>query len=266
MLTVHNFSYGLTTPLLGFVMSFIGSFLGLRCTTRARASTGRSRFGWLLVAAVSIGVTGIWVMHFIAMLGFTIPGDTITYNIPITLASMLIAVVFVAVGLLFLGFRQVSTRALLAAGVVTGLGVAAMHYVGMAAMIAPMRMTYNPGLFALSVVVAVVAATAALWSAIRLRTVRATAGAAAIMGVAVSSMHYLGMAAMHSYPAPAMGGAGGGASAFDFVLPLLIGVSLLTVVLTVTIALAPTDAELTAEHELMARIKQVRDGQPVLPQ
>ena len=264
MLTVHNFSYGLTTPLLGFVMSFIGSFLGLRCTTRARASSGRARFGWLLVAAVSIGVTGIWVMHFIAMLGFTIPGDTITYNIPITLASMVIAVVFVAVGLLFLGFRQVSTRALLAAGTVTGLGVAAMHYVGMAAMIAPMKMNYNPVLFGLSVVIAVVAATAALWSAIRLRTIRATLVAAAILGVAVSSMHYLGMAALHIYPAPSMGT--GGASALDFVLPLIIGVSLLTFVLTVTIALAPTDTELNAEQELMARIKQVQGREPVLPQ
>ena len=92
MLTVHNFSYGLLTPALAYLMSFLGSFLGLRCTSRARASTGATRMRWLLVAAVSIGITGIWVMHFIAMLGFTIPGETIRYNVPITLLSMLIAV------------------------------------------------------------------------------------------------------------------------------------------------------------------------------
>src|SRR5499427_7534248 len=163
---VHNFSYGLLTPGLAYLMSFVGSFLGLRCTTRARANTGPSRIRWLLVAAISIGATGIWVMHFIAMLGFTVPGETIHYNVPVTLLSMLIAVAFVTIGLLIVGLSQtMSLRSLLLGGVVTGLGVAAMHYSGMAAMRMPARMSYDPQLFGLSIVIAVVAATAALWFA-----------------------------------------------------------------------------------------------------
>src|SRR5260370_8736535 len=82
MLTVHNFSYGLLTPGLAYLMSVLGSFLGLRCATRARAHQGRSRASWLLLAGLSIGTTGIWVMHFIAMLAFTIPGMTIHSNVP----------------------------------------------------------------------------------------------------------------------------------------------------------------------------------------
>ena len=62
----------------------MGAFLGLRCLTRARAYTGRTRAIWLLLASVAIGATGIWVMHFVAMLGFAIPGQQILYNVPIT--------------------------------------------------------------------------------------------------------------------------------------------------------------------------------------
>jgi NO-binding membrane sensor protein with MHYT domain len=101
MVVVHNFSYGLLTPVLAYAISCLGCFLGLRCTTRARAAQGRARLHWLLLAALSIGVAGIWTMHFVAMLGFSIPGQTIRYNVPVTILSMLIAVVVVAIGLRF---------------------------------------------------------------------------------------------------------------------------------------------------------------------
>src|SRR5713226_9566225 len=94
---VHNFSYGLINPVLAYLISCLGCFLGLQCTSRARAVTGGARARWLLLAAVSIGTTGIWVMHFIAMLGYTISGQAITYNVPYTILSMVIAVVVVAV-------------------------------------------------------------------------------------------------------------------------------------------------------------------------
>jgi NO-binding membrane sensor protein with MHYT domain len=262
VLTVHNFSYGLLTPALAYLMSFLGAFLALRCTTRARASTGSARRGWLLVAAVSLGVTGIWVMHFIAMLGFSVPGDTIRFNVLVTLASMLLAVAFVSFGLMIIGFGPATNWALVLAGVVTGCGVAGMHYTGMAAMEGPFRMNYNPLLFVLSVIIAIVAATAALWAALRLSKVWATLVAAAIMGVAVSGMHYTGMASMHVYAASAGSMGMGGASASAFLLPLIIGVSVLTFVLTATIALSPTDEEISADAELMRRIERVRAQAP----
>ena len=260
MLTVHNFSAGLITPALGYLMSFIGAFLALRCTTRARVSTGRVRLGWLLSAGLSLGVTGIWVMHFIAMLGFSVPGHSIRYNVLITLGSMLLAVVFVTCGLLFVGFGKVTTWSLLGAGAVTGIGVAAMHYSGMEAMVSNFTMSYNPLLFVTSVVIAIVASTAALWAALRLNSVWSTFGAAAIMGVAVSGMHYTGMAAMHVFAGPEM--TMSGASAVDFVLPLVVGVSALTFVMTATVALAPTHEEITQEADLMRRIDEVRAREP----
>ncbi len=259
MLTAHNFSYGLITPALAYAMSCLGAFLGLRCTTRAMASSGRTRLRWLLLAAVSIGTTGIWVMHFIAMLGYTVPDEVIQYSVPITIISMLIAVVVVGIGLLIVGFAPQNWLNLILAGIFTGIGVASMHYSGMAAMRMPARMAYSPPIFGLSVVIAIVAATAALWAALRLRGTGATLGAALIMGVAVSGMHYTGMAAMHLYPAGTGHGmlmAGGGATAETFLLPLIIGISVLAFILTATLALSPTDQEMREEQLLQQRIEQ----------
>jgi NO-binding membrane sensor protein with MHYT domain len=269
MLTAHNFSYGLLTPALAYLMSCLGAFLGLRCTARAMASLGRERLRWLLLGALSIGTTGIWVMHFIAMLGYTVPGQVIHYNVLITIGSMLIAVVVVGLGLLIVGFAPRNWTNLLLAGTFTGVGVAAMHYSGMAAIRVTARMTYSPELFALSVVIAVVAATAALWAALNLRGARATLGAALIMGVAVSGMHYTGMAAMHLF-SPGRGGgmemAGSGATAETFLLPLLIGISILAFIMTATLALSPTDEEIRADAALLQRIEAAqgsRDAYPV---
>src|SRR5712691_9215769 len=115
-------------------MSCMGAFLGLRCTARARLFQGAERARWLLLAGVSIGTTGIWLMHFIAMLGFTIRGETITYNVPVTILSLLVAAVIVCIGLMIVGFSPEGYRPLLIGGVITGIGVAAMHYIGMAGM------------------------------------------------------------------------------------------------------------------------------------
>jgi len=163
MLTAHNFSYGLVTPVLAYLMSCLGAFLGLRCTARAMATTGRERLRWLLLGALSIGTTGIWVMHFIAMLGYTVPGQIIHYNVLVTIASMLIAVVVTGIGLLIVGFGRQNWATLVLAGTFMGLGVATMHYTGMAAVRLTGRMTFSPTLFILSVIIAVVACTVALW-------------------------------------------------------------------------------------------------------
>jgi NO-binding membrane sensor protein with MHYT domain len=256
VLPVHNFSYGLLTPGLAYVMSCLGAFIGLRCTTRARACAGAERARWLVLGGTSIGSTGIWVMHFIAMLGFTIPGESIDYNVPVTILSLLVAVAIVCAGLLIAGFGASPYRSLLLGGLITGLGVACMHYLGMAAMRMPGKVTYDPLLFILSATIAVVAATAALWAALRLRGVLVTLAASLIMGIAVSGMHYTGMAAMRMYPAagPAgmvMGG-GGGATAESFLLPLIIGISVVSFLLSATVAAAPTEEEIRYDAALLA--------------
>ena len=256
MVHVNNFTYGPVTPVLGYVMSCLGCFLGLRCTTRARATRGAQRGRWLLLATVSIATTGIWVMHFVAMLGFTIPGQTITYNVPVTILSMVIAVLVVGVGLLIVGFGSAGSRPLLLGGIIIGFGVASMHYIGMAAMEMPDIVRYNNTLVAVSILIAVVAGTAALWAALRLSAVWATLVASLIMGVAVSGMHYTGIAAMHVYATSSGGMAGmtGGVGAQTFLLPLIIGISVLAFILTVVISLSPTEAEIREDAALMARI------------
>jgi NO-binding membrane sensor protein with MHYT domain len=259
VLTVHNFTYGLLTPGLAYVMSCMGAFLGLRCTTRARPFTGALRARWLILGGVSIGVTGVWAMHFIAMLGFTIPGATIHYNVPVTILSLLVAVAIVCAGLLIVGFGPDGLSSLLAGGLITGIGVAIMHYLGMAAMRMPGRISYNLPLLGVSVVIAIIAATAALWAALRLQGVGTTLVASLIMGIAVSGMHYTGMAAMRMYasPGPAgmvMGG-GGGATAESFLLPLIIGITVVTFILTAAMALSPSAEELSYDQALMARIR-----------
>ena len=196
-------------------------------------------------------------MHFVAMLGFTIPDQTITYSVPVTILSMLIAVIVVGIGLLIVGFGSSRWRTLLLGGLIIGLGVASMHYIGMAAMKMPDTVRYNNVVVVLSVVIAVVAGTAALWAALRLATVGATLVASLIMGVAVSGMHYTGMAAMHVYGSqdPGMLAAmAGGVSAQAFLLPLIIGISLLAFVLTVIISLSPTEAEMREDAALMAHL------------
>ena len=106
--------------------------------------------------------------------------------------------------------------------------------------------------FVLSVVIAVVAGTAALWAGTRVRGIPSTIGASLIMGVAVSGMHYTGMAAMQVTPGPMP--TMSGSTAFSFLVPLLLGVSLVTFVLTLTISLSPTEDEINQDAVLQNRI------------
>ena len=257
MVTVHNFSDGLLNPVLGYAISCLGAFLGLRCVTRGSYYQGLARARWLAIAATAIGATGIWAMHFIAMLGFAIPGQQITYNVPVTIASMLIAIAVVGVGLFIVGFGDGAPPRLLAGGLIVGIGVATMHYLGMAAMVMPDSMSYSPPLFVLSVVIAVVAGTAALWIGTWVRGIGATVGASLVMGVAVSGMHYTGMAAMRVYPGP-MPGMMPGASGGSFLLPLVLGISVITFVLTIIISLSPNEDEIRDDAEFRSRLETLQ--------
>ena len=99
-------------------------------------------------------------------------------------------------------------------------------------------------------------ATAALWAALRLGGVRNTLLASLIMGVAVSGMHYTGMAALRVQAAPGGGmlGMGSGTTGLAFLLPLILGITAVTFVLTAIITLAPTEAEIREDAALMERI------------
>jgi NO-binding membrane sensor protein with MHYT domain len=258
MIHVNEFSNGALNPALAYIVSCVGCFLGLRCTTRARAYQGAARARWLVMGALAIATTGIWVMHFIGMLGFTIPGQTVRYNVLITIASMVIAVLVVGVGLFIVGFsRRAGNGPLLTGGLVLGIGVASMHYIGMMAIRVPDALSYNPGLVAASVIIAVAAGVAALWAALRLDSLWSTFVASLIMGVAVSGMHYTGMAALHVTADPGLAvSTSASASAGAFLLPLIIGLGSIGFIFSAVIALSPTAAEIVEETALMQRIGQ----------
>jgi len=127
------------------------------------------------------------------------------------------------------------------------------------AMRMPDAIGYSSGLLALSVVIAMVAGTAALWAALRLGGLRNTLLASLIMGVAVSGMHYTGMAALHVRPAPGGGMAamGSGVGAIAFLLPLILGISIVAFLVTAIVTLAPTEAEIREDAALMERIARL---------
>ncbi|MCX4821115.1 hypothetical protein OG883_14570 [Streptomyces sp. NBC_01142] len=243
-------AFGLLTPVLSYAMAVIGAALGLRCTVRALGASGRSRRNWLITAASAIG-TGIWTMHFVAMLGFAVRGTDIHYNVPLTVLSLLVAMLVVGAGVFCVGHGRDRMRALLIGGLSTGLGVASMHYLGMAALRLHGSVRYDPLLVALSVVIAVVAATAALWAALNIKSPVAVAVASLVMGAAVSSMHYTGMLAVSVQVVPG-GGELPGATAMQFIFPLAVGLGSYLFVTSAFVALSPTaherDAYTSAER------------------
>jgi NO-binding membrane sensor protein with MHYT domain len=235
--SMTELGFGWVSPVLAYVMACVGGALGLQCTARATESTGYSRRNWLINAAVAIG-TGIWTMHFVAMLGFKVTGTDVRYNVALTLLSLVVAIAVVGVGVFVVGYHHSKTFAVLTGGVVTGLGVAVMHYVGMSAMQVSGSIGYNPLIVALSIVIAMIAAAAALWASLMIRGAVATFAASLVMGIAVSAMHYTGMGAVHvsvtTPDAPV-----NGATPMQFIFPLTVVLGSYLFLTSAFVAIAP---------------------------
>ncbi len=211
------------TPSIAFAVSVIGSFLGLSFASRARRTTGIVRWQWLLLASLALGGMAVWSMHFIAMMGFSPPGTAIRYDAVLTVVSGLIAIVVMAVALTLTIVKRTSAWLLLG-GFIAGTGVIAMHYLGMYSMNVHGEIHHDPLYVALACAVALVAATASLWFASRLRGFPAITAASVAMAVAVTTMHYTGMMGVHfTEPRFSRNSPPPGSSAPDLVLPLLAG-------------------------------------------
>ncbi|MFP3990559.1 MHYT domain-containing protein [Streptomyces sp. E11-3] len=219
--TVDGFSYGLVTPVVAYLMACLGGALGLRCTARALILSNSWRAGWLALGSAAIG-SGIWTMHFVAMMGFTVEEVPIHYDVPITFASLGVAIVMVGIGIFIVGYRGATVMALFTGGTITGLGVASMHYLGMAGMRLRGSLQYDTLTVAASVVIAMVAATAALWATVQVRGFVWSLGASLVMGLAVSGMHYTGMAAL-SVHLHGTAGSPVGRSPAELLAPMMIG-------------------------------------------
>ncbi|SDM55389.1 PAS domain S-box-containing protein [Methylobacterium phyllostachyos] len=178
---------------LSLIIAVFASYAALDLGARVRRPDVGPRWAWGAGAAVAMG-GGIWSMHFVGMLAFEM-GLPAVYDLGLTLLSLLIAVGVTAAAFAWVARRGTGTRSLLVAGPLMGLGVAAMHYTGMAAMRVPGNLAYDPAIVAVSVAIAVTAATAALWLTFRRNRPWQKLAAACVMGLAVAGMHYTGMAA-----------------------------------------------------------------------
>ena len=183
---------------LSILVAMVVSYTALRLAARV-AEGGRAARLWLLGGATAMGM-GIWSMHFIGMLAFSV-GIPLRYGIFKTLLSLAIAIVTSGFALAIASRPHLSLKRLASGSLVMGSGICAMHYSGMAAIqIVPM-IRYQPLLVAASVAIAIGASFAALWLAFKLRSgesrniALARAGAAVVMGLAISGMHYTAMAA-----------------------------------------------------------------------
>jgi PAS domain S-box-containing protein len=197
---------------LSILIAICASYTALTLAGRVTVARGRTRLVWLLGGSIAMG-SGIWSMHFVAMLAFHLP-VTIAYDVPLVALSYLAAVAASAFALFVASRPKVGTVRLLAAGLLLGLGVVAMHYTGMASVRVAGHLAYDAFLVGASVAIAVGASTVALWLFLWLRNDISRRGrslraaAAVVMGLAIAGMHYTAMAAAQfstGTPAPSTG-------------------------------------------------------------
>ncbi len=187
-------SYDKTLVVLSVLIAMLASYTSLRLATRARTSEGWIHKVWIVGAAGVLG-GGIWSMHFVGMLAFSIPGMTTDYDPALTLLSLTIAIILTGIGFLIAGRGKQSLTRTTSAGLTMAAGIVAMHYMGMAAMKMAGTVTYSASWVAISVLIAVSAATSAIWLASRDRKLMHQVLAAIAMGFAIAGMHYAGMQA-----------------------------------------------------------------------
>src|SRR6266481_2532785 len=178
---------------LSVLVASFASYTALGLSGHVGAARGLARRVWLVAAAITMG-GGIWSMHFIGMLAFVMP-IPMSYDIGPTALSLLVAIFVTGGAFYVISRRSVSPLRLVLSGIFMGLGIAAMHYTGMAAMRGHAGLSYDPLFVALSLVIAVGASTVALWLAFRTTDLGQKLVAAVVMGMAISGMHYTAMRA-----------------------------------------------------------------------
>jgi len=191
---VHG-SYDTALVVFSYVVAVVASYTVLDLAGRVSESSGFNRSMWLVFGAAGMGM-GIWSMHFVGMMAFKLDVP-VAYDLTLVLVSVLVAIIASYVALSIVGKNQPTKGNLLGGGLLLAAGISAMHYIGMAAML--IDITYDPLLFAFSILIAVVASIAALWLAFYFRKesgrgeVWKKLGSGLIMGGAIVGMHYTGM-------------------------------------------------------------------------
>ena len=228
---------------LSFVVAVFAAWTALDLFQHVRAHQGGARLAWLATAGLAMG-GGIWSMHFIAMLGFD-AGAPVRYDPILTVVSFLLAAAGSSFAFLIAAGRSDRSRMFLA-GLIMGVGICAMHYVGMAALRTSASLSYAPGLVALSAAVALIASIAALVAVQQERSAPWRMTAALILGLAVAGMHHLAMAALAVTPQTA--------AMFDppGAPPLILAVGVAAV--TILILLLPLAASMMGQRDKLISI------------
>jgi len=177
---------------LAAVVCSLSAFAGITLLTHARRTAGIMQRVWLAIAAVSVGF-GIWATHFVAMLSFH-AGMPVGYDLPITLVSLSIAILIVGGGLWFAAIGTRRSDSVLG-GVVIGVGIASMHYTGMAALMIGGTIAWSSPLVAASVLFGIAFAGASIYFAVNGHTLRQRVRATILLTLAICAMHFTAMGA-----------------------------------------------------------------------
>ena len=237
-------TYNIWLVALSIIVAIVVSYTALTLAGRVAQAERSSGRGWLFGGAAAMGI-GIWSMHFIGMLAFSVP-IPLRYNILTTLVSLIIAILTSGFALAIASRPNLGLKRLAAGSLVMGAGICAMHYTGMAAIQIMPTISYDPLLVGASIAIAVTASFAALWLAFKLRSgqswlmILTRGGAAVVMGFAITGMHYTGMAASMLAPGSICWG---GAALDNNWLALTIGLIALAL-LAITLIAAVYDAHL----------------------
>jgi NO-binding membrane sensor protein with MHYT domain len=197
-------SYDPLLVALSFIIAALASYAALDLAGRVRSAEGSTRLGWLAGGATVMGL-GIWSMHFVGMLAFSLPVP-ITYELQQMLLSVAVAIGASLLALVVVSRMALRAPMLIVGGIIMGGAIAGMHYIGMASMAVSATLSYSAPIVAISIVIAIVASWVALGLAFSFRTnvgargVQLKSMSAAVMGVAIAGMHYVGMAAVRFAP------------------------------------------------------------------
>lgn len=221
-------SYSNVLVIASLITAILASYTALNMAGRVTNAKGRAATLWLGGGSFAMGF-GIWSMHFIGMLAFSLP-IPLGYDLALTFLSLITAIGSSAFALWLVCQNKLPVSRLCFGAVLMGAGIAAMHYIGMAAMLMEPGIIYVPWLFILSIVIAICASGAALWIAFRLRAdtdkvLFARIGASLVMGCAIVGMHYTGMAAAQ-FPAGSICGAANSGMDNQWIAVVVIIVSL----------------------------------------
>jgi len=233
-------SYNTPLVLCSILVALLASYTALDLVGRINSAGRVAARWWLLGGGIALGM-GIWSMHFIGMIAFSLPIE-LAYDLPLTLASLLVAIGASMFALWMASRDRLPWPQLIAGAFIMGAGIAVMHYTGMASMKMQPPIVYTPALVTASIMIAVLAAGAALWIAHQLRLYskrvrQLRMGAAVLMALAIVAMHYTGMAAANFPPGSICGAAiSGGLNTAGLSFPIIVAtVAVLSVALITSV-------------------------------